>query len=47
MARKVMSVSVLNFVRKSKPKTTATKKASSKKPFDNKDVNRKNKDIWG
>jgi superfamily II DNA/RNA helicase len=59
VVRKVVPVSVLNFVRKSKPpqpktprdhsqsKTTVTKKASSKKPFDNKDVNRKNKDIWG
>ena len=43
--RKVMSASVLNFVRKSTPKTTDIKKASNKKPFDNKDENREN--IWG
>ena len=58
-ARKVVPVSVLNFVRKSKPPQPKTpkvhskqkdndkKKASGKTPYDNKDENRKNKNIWG
>jgi superfamily II DNA/RNA helicase len=59
VVRKVVPVSVLNFVRKSKPpqpkaprvhskpNDTGVKKASIKKPADNKDENRKNKNIWG
>jgi superfamily II DNA/RNA helicase len=57
--RKVVPVSVLNFVRKSKPpqaktprvhskpKSVNTKKAPNKTPSGKQDNNRKNKDIWG